>query len=224
MFISCIKILKLYHATGQIALLPVDDKYTHTERATGVTSSCPSLPSLSRGTLPWTITPHRPMVAFTFTGIGSLLHPLLALASVPLWLYAWSLGIAARLERQRPVLDEETPVLSSTSAAPSAARKKRYHHKLASFLLFATVVLTALAMANTYTRVGKLFPNTAHFIGAMLFLTVTAANAALVPWMGDADAFRSVHAVLGLAAMVLLANQVWSGWKILKAVWRGINV
>lgn len=157
------------------------------------------------------------MVEFTFTGAGSLIHPLLMITLIPLYILTWILGIMARQARLAPPQGEETPMLQRDLR--SVARGKRWHHKLSAFLLFFTYFVMLVGMYNTFLRAGRLFPGP-HMYGGFWFVLLTTLQASLVPWFADHKIARNVHTVVGLAVMICLFSQFWTGIPILKSVWK----
>lgn len=156
------------------------------------------------------------MVQFSFTGLGSLIHPFFMAVLVPSWITTWVLGIMVRQSRLTPPQGEETPMLQEDIR--SISRQKRYHHKLSSSLLLLTYFFMLVGLLNTYLRSGRLFPS-AHMYGGFWFILLLTMQTALVPWLADVKFTRIIHAVVGLITIGVLLNQVWSSWSILSDVW-----
>lgn len=147
-----------------------------------------------------------------FTGkAGSLIHPLAMAALTCLWGRTALLGLQARNARLEGS-SEHTSLLQ-----PPQSVRNRYHHKLSASLLFLTAFFMFLGMLNTFQRANRLFPGP-HLYGGFLFLLAVTLNVAMVPWFKDMKVIRNFHAAVGFLVFLLLLNQIWSGWPILKAV------
>lgn len=137
---------------------------------------------------------------------GSLLHPILMMILFPLYLLTLYLGIQARQRRVSP------------SARPLVPRIRKAHHKLAAFVFLLTVAGCFLGMANTYTRVGRLFPGP-HLYRGLLLVLLGACNVALVPWFMNYTSARLPHAIIGGLMLLVFLSQIQTGFHILKSVW-----
>lgn len=155
-------------------------------------------------------------VEFTFTGLGSLIHPFAMIVLVVLWVVTAYFGYVVRKSRVSPPQGEESSLLHRN--VRSVAEGKKWHHKLSSALLCVTYFVMLVGMFNTYLRSGKLFPS-AHMYGGFWFIFFATVQAALVPWLGAAIAVRNVHVCVGVIVVIILLNQVWSGIPILQGVW-----
>lgn len=155
---------------------------------------------------------------WTFTGVGSLIHPFAMMLIACGWIITWLLGLKIRQERQAQLNDEGMPLLGGGETFTFA---KRNHHKLSAGLLFLTVLFMCVAMFNTYLRAGKLFPGP-HLYGAFWFIIAASANVALVPWLTPMPRSRTVHVMIGFLIILLLVNQIWSGIPILRSVWKKV--
>lgn len=152
----------------------------------------------------------------TFTGLGSLIHPLAMFIILAGWLTTFVFGLSIRRARLSPAHGEQTPILERNLQVSSLAKKS--HHKLSSALLVLTVLFTMVGMYNTYCRKAKLFPGP-HLYGAFWFILAVSVNVALVPWFASLRLSRPVHAAVGIIILLLLVNQIWSGIPILQGVW-----
>lgn len=155
-------------------------------------------------------------VEFTFTGLGSLIHPFLMIILAALWIVTMVFGILARKNRKSPPQGEETPMLQLN--VRSVSEGKKWHHKLSSALLCATYFVMLVGMFNTYLRSGRLFPS-AHMYGGFWFIFFGTVQAALVPWLGAAEVVRNIHLGSGTIVILILLNQIWSGIPLLADIW-----
>ncbi len=127
------------------------------------------------------------------------------------WVYTWTLGLNVR--RLRRASGERDALLDSGGFSRGMSAKSRRHQKLSSALLFLTVLIMFVGMANTFARTGRLFPGP-HLYGAFVMVLAICANVALAPWLREKTELRLFHTAIGGMVILLVFEQLYSGFAL----------
>lgn len=137
---------------------------------------------------------------------ASLIHPIAMSLLIVLWFWGAYLGLRIFLYRRQNIIS--IPATTTDTAAPPGGSFS--HKEATSLLLSATVLGMLFGMANTFTRTSRLFPGP-HLYGGLVLILLLSVQVSLSVLFNKYQFLRIPHLISGIAVLILLLNQLWSG-------------